>query len=373
MKTLPAAIAVLLLFSSAVYAARVAHPYTVEVPVASQSPDARTPAERAALLLVLERLSGQRLDGNPRISNALNTAENYVAQFSYVQDEAVVQDQTVNSDTNTVPISTALKNTAQWRLQIGFVPSAVDALLRDAGIAPWSLDRPQVMLLALDDQNHWLSTDDEHYANAMVVWQQWSQARGVPLLLPKTANADVTVLANTQSLDAATLMPQATQQGADALLLGNVRGSDAKGWQGQWVLRFKDQDQSFQEHASTLSALADAVLRRAAELLSASYHNSAVADVPAQLRLQVDNVHSYAAFVQLRQYLSQLDAVQRIVSTQINGTTVMLDVDVKGCDSFRSLLALFKSMQWQEEVLPPQGSDTSVKTVWRYRWVDEAK
>ena len=190
------------------------------------------------------------------------------------------------------------------------------------------------------------------------------------MVLPAPADQDVISAAHVQQLDAGALMAQMQQAKADALLIGNIRGSDAMGWSGQWVLRFKEQDQTFQQKSATLDALVDEVLRQTAAYLSGLYINSAVVDTgPAQLRLQIDGVKTYPAYMQLRQYLEKTEAVQRLGSMQINGTTVIVDVDVKGKESFRNLISLFKSLQWQEEIVPPPGSDSSLRPVWRYQWV----
>ncbi len=347
MRVLSALAVMLLLCCSAAQAVRLEQPYAVDVPVADQSSENRSAAERAGLLLVLEKLSGQRLDGNTQIATAQNKAENFVAQFSYLQDRT--------------PDGKILN----WRLRLVFEQSAIDKLLRDAAVTVWPLDRPQVLLVAVDAQNHLLSANDNEAAAGI---HRASFARGVPLLLWDAA-LDVTTTASAQSLDTAALMPQAVQRGANALLLGNVSGSDEKTWSGQWALRAGEQEQRFAEKAATRDALLDAALRHAAELLSANYRNSTVADTgAAHLRLQVDDVRSYAAFMQLRQYLEQLDAVEKIRGMQINGSTVMVDLDVKGRESFRNLFALFKSVQWREEVAAPaQNGDAAV---WRYQWVE---
>jgi hypothetical protein len=185
-----------------------------------------------------------------------------------------------------------------------------------------------------------------------------------------------------------------TSMRTDALLLGNVRGSDEKGWSGQWLLQSQvltpvpapaptvaaDQpapgkpapsEQRFQSKGATMSALLDDALRQAAGVLSGGYRISSSTDSgPAKLRLQVDGVKSYAAFTRLRQYLEKLEAVQKIESTQITGTSVIVDLDVKGRDSFRNLVSLFKSLQWQEEIAPVPGGDPSQRVVWRYQWQD---
>lgn len=342
----------LLCCCSVVHAVRLEQPYTVDVPVASQSAEDRVVAERAGLLRVLEKMSGQRLDGNTQIAAAQHKAENFVAQFSYLQDK------------------TADGKILGWRLHLVFQQTAIEKLLRDAGIAVWPLDRPQVLLLMVDEQNRLLSASDNEAAATMM--QQVGLARGVPVLLLDAATTDITTTASVQSLDAAALLPLAIQRGANALLLGNVSGSDAKGWLGQWVLRAGEQEQQLTEKAATLAALLDAVMRRSAEWLSNSYRNSVTTDTgPAALRLQIDDVRSYAAFMQLRQYLEQLDTVERVRGMQINGSTVMVDLDVKGRESFRNLFALFKSVQWKEEIASPiQEGEAAAVPVWHYLWID---
>jgi hypothetical protein len=338
-----------LLCLSTAHAARLEDPYTVEIPVASQSAADRPVAERTGLLLVLERLSGQQLDADPHVKSALAKAENYLLQFAYVQD----------------------KSTASgWRIKLGFSPAPVNQLLADAGVALWPLDRPQVMLLMANEQATLLPQPATDGADVIAPIIRLGQARGVPLLMPDPAEQDITVAADVQGLDAVALLPLATQQKADALLLGNIRGNDASGWSGQWLLHFQNQDQSFQKKAATFQALVDIALRQTAVYLSGSYLNSAATDTgPAQLRLQIDGVKTYPAYMQLRQYLEKLEAIQRMSNMQINGTTVIVDVDVKGRESFRALTALFKSLHWQEEVLPPPGSDLSLRPVWRYQWI----
>ncbi len=349
-----------LLCCPAAYALRLDEPYTVEIAVANQSATERSVAERSGLLMVLERLSGQPLDANPQVKSALAKAENYLLQFAYVQDQTAAP----KGQPSSLGAQTA------WRIKLVFSPEPVNQLLDAAGIPLWPLDRPRVMLFMVNEQATLLPLPAADGVDVIPPLVKIGQLRGVPLLVPDPADQDITVAADVQSLNTVSLMPQATQQKADALLLGNISGSDASGWSGQWVLHFQNQDQSFQQKAATFHALVEAALRQTAAYLSGSYLNSTIVDTgPAQLRLQIDGVRTYAAYMQLRQYLEKLEAVQRVGNTQINGTTVIVDVDVKGRESFRNLASLFKSLQWQEEVLPPAGSDPSVRPVWRYQWI----
>jgi hypothetical protein len=390
------------LLSSSAHAVRLEQPYTVDVPVANQGMAERQAAESAGLLRVLERLSGQSLDKNAVVKRATANAEKYLQRFSYVQDKPV-QDKPVQDkppapavsppDATAVPPAPAAQPPV-WRIRLVFVPDSVNRLLEESGVALWPLDRPQVMLLMVNEQASLLPLPTADGSDAIAPLQAMGLARGIPLLVPDPAAQDVTVAAAVQGMDVASLQGQMTSMKTDALLLGNVRGSDEKGWSGQWLLQSQvltpvpapaptvaaDQpapgkpapsEQRFQSKGATMSALLDDALRQAAGVLSGGYRISSSTDSgPAKLRLQVDGVKSYAAFTRLRQYLEKLEAVQKIESTQITGTSVIVDLDVKGRDSFRNLVSLFKSLQWQEEIAPVQGGDPSQRVVWRYQWQD---
>lgn len=334
-------------------ATRLEQPYTAEVPVASQSTVDRHNAQREGLLLVLERLGGQRLDNNERIKAALPQAENYVLQFSYLQDKPAI------------PADVS----AAWRIRLVFSQSLVNQLLAEAAVPLWPLERPQILLLLANEQGVLLPVPIMDGDDAIGRLLSQGQTRGLPLLVPDPAAQDITVAAAVQSLDVSALTSLMQQMKADALLLGSLRGSDASGWTGQWLLQYQGQEHAFQKKEATFTALVDAALRDCASHLSGIYRNSTTADTgPAQLRIQVDGVASYADYNTLYQYLEKLDAVQRMGDASINGTTVILDVEVKGKESFRNLVALSRSLQWREEILPPADSDPSLRPVWRYQW-----
>ena len=376
------------LVSTAVHAVRLEQPYTVDVPVANQGQTERQAAESAGLMRVLERLSGQNLDKNAVVKRATANAEKYLQRFSYVQDKPLASVVSPPGAAAMPPV-TAPQPPA-WRIRLVFVPESINRLLEESGIALWPLERPQVMLLMVNEQASLLPLPPADGSDAIAPLQAVGLSRGIPLLLPDPAAQDVTVAAAVQGMDAASLQPQRVAMKADALLLGNVRGSDEKGWSAQWLLQSQETapaptvaagqtapekpalgEQRFQSKGATLPALLDDALRQAASVLSGGYRISASTDSgPARLRLQVDGVQCYAAFTRLRQYLEKLDAVQKIESTQITGTSVIVDLDVKGRDSFRNLVSLFKSLQWQEEIAPVPGGDPAQRVVWRYQWQD---
>lgn len=337
----------LLLLSSAAHAARLVKPYVVEVPVASQGVADRKAAESAGLLLLLEKLSGHQVDDNRTASKAAEQPERYLSQFSYVQDGHA--------------------------LRLEFSPAMVDPLLSDAGLVLWPLDRPSVLLLMATPDGQFLPASSPAGSNAATAaLVKMGSERGLPLLVPDPASVPTNVpAAPVIGLDAAGLAPSVSQYGADALLLGSVSGSDETGWASRWVLRAGEQEQRFEQKGQTLAAALDGALRQAAAALSGNYRSSVTADSgPTQLRLEVDGIRSFASYTRLCGFLEKLAAVQHISFTRINGTTVVADVDVSGRESFRTLVALLKPLQWREEVVPPPGSEPTARTVWRYQWQD---
>ena len=143
--------------------------------------------------------------------------------------------------------------------------------------------------------------------------------------------------------------------------------------------------QVIEKKAANLPDLLAALFLDISFQLSGHYRESASHDAGiTTVRLQVDSVTSYGSYTQLREYLEKLDAVKRVSVVQIEGASVLVDVEVTGKESFRSLLALFRPLVAQDAVAPEVMPDTSIATqpaepvatstvdlpaVWRYRWV----
>jgi hypothetical protein len=97
--------------------------YVVDVPVADQSPGARQQGGRAALAVVLSRLTGQSdVAADPRVRGALASPDRYYNRFGYAA--------------GTMPGETLLR--------VQFNPPALFDLSRSAGLPIWPSTRPTV-------------------------------------------------------------------------------------------------------------------------------------------------------------------------------------------------------------------------------------
>jgi hypothetical protein len=97
--------------------------YTVDVPVADQSQEARRQGARAALEVVLGRLTGQAdLAADPRVRSAFGSPDRYYNRFGYAV--GATPDETL--------------------LRVQFSPPALFELIRSAGLPIWPSTRPVV-------------------------------------------------------------------------------------------------------------------------------------------------------------------------------------------------------------------------------------
>lgn len=387
-----------MLFVSTVQAARVQKPYVVDVPVATQTAEERKTATAAGLQQLLARLSGQAVpDKQAKAIAASGKIDSYLLQFGYVKNlpvplfvETVAEAGQVSSSLQSpasqssspqpllsapvLPMQTAVASAVAmpWRLHLDFSPTAVNALLQESGLPLWPLDRPQVQLWMTDDNGMLSAASAKPDVKQTLV--DIANSLGVPLVVAdKLPGTDATAVPATalQNQDIAQLLPLLPAQIADAFLFARIGGDVAQGWHVKWLLHFHDQDYRFEEKGQDIYGVFDKSLQKVAAYLAGNYRSSVTADAGAvQLRLRVDGVQTYDAYTRLHDYLEKLDVVQRVVIVQVNGSSIVFDVDAKGRESLRNLLALTRSLQWQEEVLPPVGGNTSIRPVWRYNWVN---
>lgn len=356
-------------FTANLQAARLERPYGIDVPVASQSVDERNKASILGLQQLLLKLTGQPANDNTVVKQRLQAGvDKFILQYSY--EKGVEVD-------GYLPASTFV-------LRLSFSQTAVLQLLHDAAIPSWPLDRPQLLVLMLDAQDAWMPGLDPVMTAQL---RQLGLAYGVPVKSPLRDVQDLTDMTAeaVKSADANALQASVIRYQSDALLTGVVTGDAVSGWQGKWTLHFRDAKQVIEKKAANLPDLLAALFMDVSFQLSGHYRESASQDVGiTTVRLQVDSVTSYGSYTQLREYLEKLDAVKRVSVVQIDGATMLVDVEVTGKESFCSLLALFRSLAAQDVAIPEVTSGASVAAqstvpvttpttelpaVWRYRWV----
>lgn len=347
MKKLLWALTALLLVNSA-QALRIERPYTTTVMVAAQTETERKQGVQAALVQVLERITGQDLAGNERIKSLVANADSAMVEFAYRAQ--IIDD----------PAKT-------WPLEVTFAQPAVDQLIAQAGLPAWPLERPELLLVVFDRATSSFVQLPVKAGAAAAPWVQ--ELRGLPMKSADIASLDTQAATAVQE-QAWTQLQQALLTDADGLLIG-VLDSSATPLTTDWQLLVGEQHKTFNVSADSAQQSFEQVLPQVISHLSSSYATDSASSQQVELlKLQIDGVTSYPAFMNVQAYLEGLEVVESIQSSQILGTSVIVDVKVKGRENFRQLMQLSRQLVWQDEMLPPAGSDPGMRPVWRYLWQD---
>lgn len=203
--------------------------YTGEVPVVDQSDEQRSIALRNALAQVVVKLTGDRdAASNEAVAKLVESAERYVQQYTYRQEVATVDGQTL----------------LRLSLVASFDRAALDRVLRDRGLRIWTpaARAPVVAWLAVDDGSGPRLLDNTDPAGRAM--QQAAEQRGVNLVWPRVETPDQaqTTAQIVWEADVMTLSADAARYQTDTVLVGQLRRVGDV-WSARWTLALGGQAQ----------------------------------------------------------------------------------------------------------------------------------
>lgn len=332
-----------LLFLSALPLAR-AEPvgglYEADVPVQSQEPAARDAAMRRALEQVLVKLSGTRqVLQNPQLREAIAAAPGYVVQFYFRHDDGPAV-----AAPEAVP-----EATPRALLHVSFQPAALDELLHRAGEPRLSANRPATLVwMVSDDGSARRIVNAESDPGAIASLLRQADQRGVPLMFPLLDIEDGMAVTPEQlwSLDAAAERTASQRYAAESVLLARVVQSSAGEWLGEWQQRLGEELLAGTGQAATLPELQQQMAGFVAEALAARYAIRATLENAEELRIRIDGVSSYAAYLELGRLLARLGSVRVARPALLERDTVFFDLLTdSGIDSVLGELALLPQLR----------------------------
>jgi hypothetical protein len=332
-------LAACLLLLSALPLARaepVAGLYEADVPVASQDAAARDTAMRRALEQVLVKLSGSRqVLQNPQLREAIAGASGYVVQFYFRRDDA--------------PAAAGSEAAPQALLHVNFQPGALDELLRRSGEPRLSANRPATLVwLVTDDGTARRIVNPESDPVAATSLLQQAGQRGVPLLFPLLDIEDGMAITPEQlwALDAGAERAASQRYAAESVLLARAVQSSGGEWLGEWQQRLGEELLAGTGQAATLPELQQQMAGFVAEALAARYAIRATLENAEELRIRIDGVSSYAAFLELGRLLGRLGSVRESRPALLERDTVFFDLLTdSGIDSVLGELALLPQLR----------------------------
>ncbi len=312
-------VAVLLSAASLAQAAVVDNLYRSEMLVPEQLAQPTDVQLSEALQEVLIKVSGRsQVAGNARISEALQAPATYLQGFSY-------------ESTQTPVAAGDGREVLGLRLQLAFDEQAVSRLLNEAGLSLAGAGRPGVLvwLVAEGPQRprDFVAAESEIVAEL----QMLAQSRALPVLLPLLDLDDQQAVSPGDIWggfeEPVTLASDRYR--ADAVLVGRLQHMDSGAWNTRWQLFYRGSDQHFSP-AGSLGAQLNTVVDAVADRLlggKAVVENTYVED---GIVLEISKLNSIDDYLQLLDYMRELQPVEKVLPAQMEGDRVTLRVKVQG-------------------------------------------
>ena len=304
--------------------------FKVEVPVQSQSREARVAAAEIGLMEVLVRTSGtEDVRANGTLIAQSSRAINFVEQFQYkeLSDPALEEEGFQSS------------------LELRFSQSSVRGLLREANAKFWPINRPTVLV--------WLVEDSVEYGKQFIGFDQVNELvrglesganyRGLPLSFPLLDFQDQIAITPDQlwNLDEEAIRAASQRYTVPIILVGKVTSTSSGQTWSNWELFHDDKYDVFDLRSESLLDLGKAAVNPVADYLANRYARDLSSSVSGYVYMQINNVKNFADYNALRSALTSLESVRHLALDRIESQTVNLRVQTDAnTDQFISLLGL---------------------------------
>ncbi len=339
-------VAIMLIGSPLARAELVRGLYEGHATIQSQSASERKSAAQTLLAEVLVKVSGQStVLANALIKQSLRKADIYIQEYSY--------------SANTVNII--------------FSQTAVEDLLRQAGMPLWSTNRPSLLiwLMVEEEQGGRYLVNDSDRTGVYDELTQAAQNRGLPLIVPLFDLEDQTEVSEDDvwDLNQSVVQKTARRYNADAVLLGRINRGSSGLWKSTWIL-LQGEAITYEDTAGSLS---NAVAHGMNYIADSIVQHYAIA--PTQkggandlVLLQVDGIDSFAKYAALNNYLGKLAPVRNFTIVELQGEKVFLTLKTEGqIEQLREAIALDKKFTpLAEETIAPEtlpAEDSTAETL----------
>jgi len=331
---------VLLAISGPASGAVIENLYEAAVPVADQSLAGREAGMRAALGVVLVRVTGQRAaPQQDRLAEMLGRAPAFVQQFRF--EERPVPDPETGEPLMTLHLS------------VRFDPLAVQRALVARGIPVWGRERPSTLVwIAFDDGFERGILDDTANPVFNAAVDETARLRGLPVVWPLMDLQDRSALAFTDVWGGfgGQIEEASTRYRPNAVLIGRLFKVDAARWGARWSLMDAGVTRSMETPPGMLSSVladgvhwvADAFGARGALL------PDAISD--GHTRVVVSGVESMADYATATRYLETLSPVSAVTLLQVDRDRLVYAVELRGSEQqLRQAIALGSRLREVED------------------------
>ena len=318
--------------------------YAAEVPVSSQTEQAREAGYARALARVLEKLSGDAAVVNrPGVAQELRNAKAYVDSYDFRQDQGV---------------GPTGAPTFRTMLVVRFVPESVDTLAAALGLPVWPQPRPKpVVWLAIDDGSGPRLVGVQQ-ANAARPLLDRATERGFRLGLPGGGAAEQALVGAIWRQDSGAVARASARYAPPMQLIGKLYRGNGGGWVADWVFvdggrelsRWTTRDgDARRAMAGGADGAADALVKR--------YAKAVMAGAAGTYRIRINGIRSAADYLRVSAALQAVPVVKAIVPVQANGEQLELDLELlSGLQGLNRMLGADSALQ---ALAPASGVETT--------------
>lgn len=336
-------IALFVVFSNVVMAARIDNLYQAEITVPSDQAGVPTATQvTAGLQQVLVKVTGRSdLQGNPTINAQLPVAQDYLQQFRYQ--------------------SASVEASPGQSLILDFNPVALDGLINHTGLKPLGVQRPTLLLWLVNDQ-----TGQQQYLNSesevIGLFKAEAARRGLPVQLPIYDLEDQVALpvSDLWGLFETSIDKASARYLPDAVLAARMQVSQSGFNQVEWIII----DGTSQQRRSTAGPLKEVVSELVNTTADQIFTPIAVpvtynlSHYQKGIAVNFSNITQFSDYIQATDYLRSLPVVKTLKPELINGSDVTVRLELDGStDLLKQSLALEPRLQALDFTYGADGSE----------------
>lgn len=327
-------------------AVRVKSLYQVNLPVMSQQADVRQQAFSEAFRQVLVRVSGNlSIAEQPVIRMHLSDAASFVDEYYYEKKM-------------TPP-------NFPWSLSIQFDSNHVNQLLQQVHATVWGENRPLILCWLVDDLSadaHVTTLDDAD--GIVTILKQQAKRRGLPMIFPVMDLSEVrqVPVTDVSSANFTVLLPASKRYGSDFIVAGRLFHT-IEGYHVATTVHFPDEQFVWDIVDPTVSGVLSHFVDRLANLLATRYASVVTEQVQSELQMTIVGIRENADMDKILQYLNSLPLVANSRIVQVNGSSVVLDLSLRG-----TLSAFNEAISVDQHLERVDNEKQSIdKSVWQWK------
>ncbi len=263
--------------------------YSTSVPAENKNTVARSELLQQAFRQVIRQVAGtEKLLQNEQVIVAEDKADNYVSQFSYIDDPEY-----------------------GLQLQVDFNNNMIKELLRSTGQPFLGSHRPLTLAwIVIDDLDGQSIVGGGVKTDVQKIVENLTHKQGLPVIIPMNDLTDQSIIdaKDISSMSVQPLKDSATRYQADVILSAKIT-QFAGEWKGKYTLFCADQTISGELVGKELSEQIASLIQGLSDGLVEQYSVVGKDDSNNNIVLRVDNISSLEKYAKISRYLQNLPVV----------------------------------------------------------------